>query len=91
MKSEKSQGIFERRFSKDAPGSPRARERGCSCGQDNNRSTPTTEEKYTVDAECPLHGIDILINMLREREDLDVADQVAEAVRKLSDDRKLSS
>jgi hypothetical protein len=57
------------RFSRDSPGSPQALKRGCTCFPAENRFGSGRWEPgskhpiFIVDTECPLHGIDALLEL----------------------------
>jgi hypothetical protein len=56
-------------FLRTPPGSPQALKRGCTCFPADNRFgsgrwSPGAEHPiYTVDTECPLHGINAMLEL----------------------------
>lgn len=58
------------RFLRDSPGSPQALKRGCTCFPAENqfgsgrRETEAKHPIFVVDTECPLHGVNALLDLL---------------------------
>jgi hypothetical protein len=65
------------RFLQDNPGSPGAIQRGCTCPEAENNfgrgrsKNGVIEASFATDTECPIHGIDALLNLLDEHDLLD--------------------
>ena len=70
-------GNFSDIFLQDAPGSLGAVKRGCTCpAAENNFGRGCSKEgviepTFTTDPNCSLHGLEVLLNMLREQGQVD--------------------
>jgi hypothetical protein len=72
--NQKKSHAYTKRFLQDNPGAPQAVQRGCTCpvaenNFDRGRSKDgVIQPDFATDPECPLHGIDVLLKMLKEND-----------------------